>query len=81
MFHSHDKGLKDLDKAAEREAVEYRVGDLAAFSGAMYARKDSYYGGVCIWISQFGQSVDLKYAYANAMAKVFRDAGIEAASV
>lgn len=36
-----EEELNDLDKAAEREAVEYRVGDLAAFSGAMYARKDN----------------------------------------
>ena len=35
------------------------------------ARK-SYYGGVDIWISDFGQSVDRKEACASAMAKVLQ---------
>jgi len=36
-----------------------------------YARK-SYAGGVDIWISDFGQSVDRKEACASAMAKVLQ---------
>jgi hypothetical protein len=43
-----------------------------------YARPDSYYGGVCIWVSQFNQSVERKEAYARAMAHVFSEAGIKA---
>lgn len=43
-----------------------------------YARKDSYAGGVCIWINDYNQSYDMKYAYATGMAEVFRNAGINA---
>lgn len=43
-----------------------------------YARKDEYYGGVTVWVSQFNQSVQKKEAYARAVAKVLRDAGIKA---
>lgn len=42
-----------------------------------HARKDDYYGGVSIWVSDFGQSMERKAAYAAAMANVFQDAGIE----
>ena len=41
-----------------------------------YARKDSYRGGVTIWISDHGQSVERKSAHASAMAKVLQEAGI-----
>lgn len=40
--------------------------------------RPAYAGGVEIWISAFGQSVDRKDAMAQAMAKVFSDAGIKA---
>ncbi|MFA5049142.1 MAG: hypothetical protein WC516_09015 [Patescibacteria group bacterium] len=43
-----------------------------------YARTDSYYGGVCIWISSYNQSYDLKYAHAKEMAKIFSEANIKA---
>lgn len=42
------------------------------------ARKDSYYGGVTVWIGEYGQSYERKMAHAGAMAKVFYDAGIDA---
>ena len=42
-----------------------------------YARK-SYYGGVDVWVSAFGQSYDRKIAAASAIAEVFREAGIKA---
>ncbi len=42
-----------------------------------HARKDSYYGGVTVWISDHGQSIDRKSAHAAAMAKVLQEAGIE----
>lgn len=41
------------------------------------ARKDSYYGGVTLWISDHGQSMARKEAHARAMAKVLQEAGIE----
>lgn len=34
------------------------------------ARKDSYYGGVTVWVFEGGQSMELKQAYAYAMAAV-----------
>ena len=42
-----------------------------------YARKDSYYGGVCIWIGAHEQSYDKKLAHANAMANHFQEYGIK----
>lgn len=42
-----------------------------------YARP-SWNGGLDIWISEFNQSVDRKYAMARAMAKVLTEAGITA---
>lgn len=36
------------------------------------ARKDSYYGGVTVWVSQFNQSMQKKEAYAYAFAEVLR---------
>lgn len=32
-------------------------------------RTDSYYGGVTIWVSEFGQSMQRKEVFAQAMAK------------
>ncbi len=43
------------------------------------ASTDSYYGGVTIWISDFNQSMQKKEAYGQAMAAIFREAGIEKA--
>lgn len=37
-----------------------------------------YYGGVCIWIHEHGQSMTRKEAHAREMARIFRDAGIDA---
>jgi hypothetical protein len=37
-----------------------------------------YYGGYEIWVSEFGQSVDRKQAFATAFAEVLRKYGIEA---
>lgn len=42
-----------------------------------HARKDSYNGGVTIWISDYNQSVTRKAAHASAMAAVLHEAGIE----
>lgn len=39
------------------------------------ARTDSYYGGVCIWVSDYNQSVEKKEAYARAFAEILKDAG------
>lgn len=42
------------------------------------ASADRYYGGVSIWMSEFGQSMTRKEAAAAAMAKVLSEAGIRA---
>ena len=42
------------------------------------ARKDSWEGGVTVWVTQFDQSWERKRAYALAYAKVLVDAGIRA---
>lgn len=52
-------------------------------SFAHYAKKHlgadkAYYGGVQIWISEYGQSYERKYAYAQAFADVLREDGIKA---
>lgn len=41
-------------------------------------RTDSYYGGVNIWIGDYGQSFEKKEAHARAMAKVIANSGIKA---
>ena len=41
------------------------------------ARPDSYYGGVCLWVRDFGQSVEMKYAYAKGFARVLQESGIK----
>jgi hypothetical protein len=42
--------------------------------------RTSYQGGVQLWVHEFGQSMERKQAYAQAYAKVVRDAGIKAYS-
>ena len=42
--------------------------------------RSHYPSGLCIWISDYGQSVERKSAYAEAYAKVLRDAGVVASS-
>ena len=41
-------------------------------------RKDSYYGGYTIWVSDFGQSVTRKENYARAFVKVLEENGLKA---
>lgn len=43
-----------------------------------HARKSNE-GGVCIWISEYSQSMELKSAHAYAMADYLRSVGIERA--
>lgn len=43
------------------------------------ARKDSYAGGVSIWVHGYGQSMERKSAYADAFAKVLRTNGFDKA--
>ena len=40
-------------------------------------RSDSYYGGVSVWVSYFGQSMEKKEAYAEAFAKVLSGYGVK----
>ena len=42
----------------------------------LYASPDSYYGGVCIWVSYFDQSMECKEKYAEAFAAVLKNKGI-----
>ena len=42
------------------------------------ARKDSYAGGVCLWVSDYNQSMQRKEAYAFAFARVLQANGIKA---
>lgn len=60
--------------------VKIRPGNSAAakFAKANYGASASYSGGVDIWVSAYNQSMVRKEAYANAFAKVLRDAGINA---
>jgi hypothetical protein len=40
--------------------------------------RSHYPSGLCIWVSEFGQSVDRKDAFAGAYAKVLKENGIDA---
>lgn len=42
-----------------------------------YAGKDSYYGGITIWISDYGQSYERKCAHAGAMAGIIDQHKVE----
>ena len=46
-----------------------------AMKAAGLARK-RYEGGLCVWVGEFGQSMERKEAYARAYAAVLREAGI-----
>jgi hypothetical protein len=43
-------------------------------------RADSYYGGITLWVSDYGQNMQQKEAYTNAYAEVLRRHGIAATS-
>lgn len=40
-------------------------------------RKDSYYGGVSVWVGGFGQSIARKEAFAREFARVINESAIE----
>lgn len=40
--------------------------------------RSHYPSGLCIWVSEFGQSIDRKESYAVAYARVLRDGGVKA---
>ena len=42
-----------------------------------YGSKDSYYGGWTIWVSEGGQSMERKIAYAHAFGDVLNKNGIK----
>lgn len=42
------------------------------------ARPDGYYGGVTIWVHEYGQSITRKESYAHAYARTLTEAGIRA---
>jgi len=45
------------------------------------ASADSYYGGVSIWVHEFGQSMALKEAYAQAFSRFIEGYGIKSYSM
>lgn len=45
------------------------------------ARRDEYYGGLTIWVSDYNQSMERKSAYAGAFTRVLNDNGIKAYSM
>lgn len=38
-----------------------------------YARTDSYAGGICIWVQGFGQSMEMKMAYAGGFSNFLNE--------
>lgn len=40
------------------------------------ARRDEYYGGVTVWVSDYNQSMQKKEIYARAFAKVIQGSGL-----
>lgn len=46
-------------------------------NGGGNARRDSYEGGMMLWVWEFNQSMVRKEAYARAFANVLREAGAE----
>jgi hypothetical protein len=44
-----------------------------------HARK-GYYGGMQLWVRGYGQSMEKKEVYADAFARVLREAGVDAYS-
>ena len=52
-------------------------------SFAHWAKKNAgfrkhYYGGLSFWVSDFGQSMERKYAFARAAASILNEHGIDA---
>jgi len=43
-----------------------------------YAKKSGYKPGAYIWVGEFNQSMDAKYAFAVAFAGVLKEAGVKA---
>ena len=52
----------------------------ANFAKKHLGGRKHYRGGVSIWVSEFGQSIELKEAYATAYANVLHNSGINAYS-
>ena len=50
----------------------------AHYAKKHYRAQKAYYGGIQIWVHQFGQSYERKSAYADAFAQVLKEDGIPA---
>lgn len=61
----HFKGNTSFGRWAKKEGI---------------AKKDSYRGGLYIWVHEFGQSYERKRAYASEYVKVLKENGIDAYS-
>ena len=55
-------------------------GAFVTYLKSIDAGHKGYYGGYEIWVREFGQSVDRKYAFAQAFAQVLGKYGIEASA-
>ena len=55
-------------------------GAFVTYLKSIDAGHKGYYGGYEIWVREFGQSVDRKYAFAQAFAEVLGRYGIEASA-
>lgn len=86
----HENPLDDNSKVVYAETVDDGVCGFAwvnikpansAFAKWLvangHARKDSYYGGVTVWISDYNQSMTRKYAHAAAFANVIKESGMK----
>lgn len=68
-----------LGKGASMHPASAEYGDFRAFVNE--PRKDSYYGGVSLWIGGYGQSHGRKVAFAHAFAASLSAAGIDGLTV
>jgi hypothetical protein len=50
----------------------------AKFAKKYHGASKHYYGGVSIWVGDYGQSMERKEKYARAFAGVLKEAGIKA---
>jgi hypothetical protein len=52
----------------------------ANFAKKNWAARPGYEGGMQVWVSSYGQSMETKEAYAQAFADVLKQAGVKAYS-
>lgn len=70
------KFINSLVKVGLAKKGEDRYSD--GFNNTARFRKDSYYGGYTFWVSEGGQSMERKEAFARAFAGVLTETGLTA---